>query len=81
MRIGGVLVSIQTVSDASGSHNGMPQEEYVFPRPGRIDGDLRKWGLGQVILGYGLSLIASIITLSIILEISGFEDFDDLPMW
>lgn len=81
MRIGGVLVSIQTVSDASGSHNGMPQEEYVFPRPGRIDGDLRKWGLGQVILGYSLSLIASIITLSLILEISSFEDFDDLPMW
>ena len=28
MRIGGVLVSIQTVSDASGSQKGKPQEKY-----------------------------------------------------
>jgi len=75
------LVSIHSVVSASGSDNGKPCQEYTFPPPGRLVDDWRKWGFGQVILGYGLSLIASIVTLSLILALTDFQDWDDLPMW
>ena len=76
-----VLVRIQNVSGTVDSENNLPLEEYAFPPPGRLENDWRKWGFGQVIVGYGLSLVASIVTISLILELTNFNDWDDVPMW
>jgi len=69
------------VSDPARSKSIFPSEQYRFPEPGRLEDDWRKWGFGQVIVGYGLSLVASIVTLSLILELADYADWDDLPMW
>ena len=69
------------MSDSVGSENIFPREQYRFPQPGRLEDDWRKWGFGQVIVGYGLSLVASIVTLSLILELANYGKWDDLPMW
>ena len=69
------------MSDTVGSENSFPSEQYHFPHPGRLEDDWRKWGFGQVVVGYGLSLVASIVTLSLISELAGYEKWDDLPMW
>ena len=75
------MVSLINVVGATSSDNGSPRQEYTFPPSGRLENDWRKWGFGQVILGYGLSLLASIVTLSLILALTDFKDWDDLPMW
>ena len=69
------------MSDTVGSENSFPSEQYHFPHPGRLEDDWRKRGFGQVVVGYGLSLVASIVTLSLISELAGYEKWDDLPMW
>ena len=69
------------MSDTVGSENSFSSEQYHFPHPGRLEDDWRKWGFGQVVVGYGLSLVASIVTLSLISELAGYEKWDDLPMW
>ena len=62
------------MSDTVGSENSFPREQYRFPHPGRLEDDWRKWGFGQVVVGYGLSLVASIVTLSLISELAGYEN-------
>tara|TARA_Y100000768_G_scaffold372132_1_gene339512 strand:+ start:1259 stop:2053 length:795 start_codon:yes stop_codon:yes gene_type:complete len=69
------------VSGTDGSEDSFPDGQYRFPQPGRLEEDWRKWGFGQVIIGYALSLVASIVTLSLILELAGYGDWDELPMW
>ena len=69
------------MSDASKEGDTHVGRSWSFPPAGKIEGDWRKWGFGQVLLGYSLSLLASLIALTVVYEATNYEEWDDLPMW
>ena len=71
------------MSDVVGSENIFPREQYRFPQPGRLENDWRKWGFGQVIVGFLASFFAAALAFNLV-ESANNQDIDDLyelPMW
>jgi len=69
------------VTDAPQEENDRQDCSLSFPRPGKIENDWRRWGLGQVLLGYALSLLASVVAINVLYATTSYEEWDELPMW
>ncbi|HJM29000.1 MAG: CPBP family intramembrane metalloprotease [Acidimicrobiales bacterium] len=69
------------VTDAHKDGNVQRDRLWSFPSAGKIENDWRKWGFAQVIIGYALSLVASLLGLTIVYGVTNYQNWDDLPMW
>ena len=71
------------MSDVVGSENIFPREQYRFPQPGRLEDDWRKWGFGQVIVGFLASFFAAALAFNLVESANnqGIDDLYELPMW
>ncbi len=69
------------VTDAPQEENDRQGHSLSFPRPGKIENDWRRWGLGQVLLGYALSLLASVVAINVLYAATSYGEWDELPMW
>ena len=69
------------MTDAPQEENDRQDYSLSFPKPGKIENDWRRWGLGQVLLGYALSLLASVVAINVLYATTSYGEWDELPMW
>ncbi len=48
---------------------------------GHVEGDARRWGLGEVWLGLIAANAAVLVAITIVLGVTDYDGTDDLPMW